>query len=622
MPTVILIVPTGVGTGFSSVATGLVHAFLSQGIMAKELSLSISDEREDHVIDQFIQAIHKEKEDVLVIPSSSIFNPQIALALDAHVIFVTTPQQKIHAHEYDKHRVLGCIVNKVKQKDQFKFELPILGQIPWKEDLLAFRLKDLLPHTKLDVLNDGDIQTRRVSSILIADKLVGHMLDAIKPGSLIVFSGDRVDILLAICLAELRGIKVAGILLTSGFKIPKEVYGLCEKAFSSGLPALFTDEDSFTTSLKLDKFNRFIIPVDDLERKALSQKHIAEHIHTTWIKDFPNKQIERHLTPAAFRFSLMEKAKKHMRHILLPEGSDVRIIEASIIACMKGIANVSLFGKKEEIHRLSQSMGLDIPKNLTIIDPDKIRDQYIEDLVYIRRHRNITPKMASEFLENNIILAMVLLHKGVVDGVVAGANTPTADVIRPALQIIKTKPDCPLVSSIFFMCLETQVLVYGDCAVNTNPSFDQLGEIAIQSADSAKLFGIEPKVAMISYSTLQSGSGEDVEKVRKAIDYIKQKRPDILVDGPLQYDAAYNESIAVKKAKGSKVAGHATVFIFPDLNTGNTTYKAVQQSAQIYAFGPMLQGLNKPVNDLSRGALVEDIVYTIALTSIQSSKNQ
>jgi phosphate acetyltransferase len=253
-----------------------------------------------------------------------------------------------------------------------------------------------------------------------------------------------------------------------------------------------------------------------------------------------------------------------------------------------------------------------------ILDPRTLRQAHVGALVELRRHKGLTEKMAAELLEDNVWLGTVMLARGEVDGLVSGAVHSTANTIRPALQLIKTKPGASVVSSIFFMCLPDQVVVYGDCAVNPDPDVETLCDIAIQSADSARRFGITPHVAMLSYSTGTSGSGSDVDKVREATELVRRRRPDLIVDGPLQYDAAAIAEVAAQKAPNSPVAGHATVFIFPDLNTGNTTYKAVQRSANVISIGPMLQGLNRPVNDLSRGALVEDIVYTIAITAVQA----
>jgi phosphate acetyltransferase len=276
--------------------------------------------------------------------------------------------------------------------------------------------------------------------------------------------------------------------------------------------------------------------------------------------------------------------------------------------------------KPAEVQAVAKSQDIELPDNLEILDPTLIRPNYIQALFEARKHKGLSLEMAASQLEDNVVLGTMMLALGEVDGLVSGAVHSTAHTIRPALQVIKTKPHAHAVSSIFFMCLPEQVLVYGDCAVIPDPDVETLADIAIQSADSAQAFGIPPRVAMISYSTGESGSGADVEKVRAATKLAQSKRPDLLIDGPLQYDAAFMPDVAKTKAPNSPVAGRATVFIFPDLNTGNTTYKAVQRSANVISVGPMLQGLRRPVNDLSRGALVDDIVYTIALTAIQATQ--
>ncbi|OES67643.1 phosphate acetyltransferase, partial [Pseudomonas aeruginosa] len=277
-----------------------------------------------------------------------------------------------------------------------------------------------------------------------------------------------------------------------------------------------------------------------------------------------------------------------------------------------------LLAKPDEVQAVAQAQGIVLPEGLEIIDPDLVRQRYVEPMVELRKGKGLNAPMAEQQLEDSVVLATMMLALDEVDGLVSGAIHTTASTIRPALQLIKTAPGYNLVSSVFFMLLPDQVLVYGDCAVNPDPSASDLAEIAVQSATSAQAFGIPARVAMISYSTGDSGSGVDVDKVREATRLAREQRPDLLIDGPLQYDAAAIASVGRQKAPNSPVAGQATVFIFPDLNTGNTTYKAVQRSADCVSVGPMLQGLRKPVNDLSRGALVEDIVYTIALTAIQA----
>jgi phosphate acetyltransferase len=289
-----------------------------------------------------------------------------------------------------------------------------------------------------------------------------------------------------------------------------------------------------------------------------------------------------------------------------------------VICTEKGIAHCVLLGKRTLIEAVADAQGILLPAGLEIMDPDVITTQYIDALVALRRSKGLTHSQASVALEDNVMLGTVMLAAGDVDGLVSGAVHTTANTVRPALQLIKTAPGSSIVSSCFFMLMPEQVMVYADCAINPNPTAEQLAEIANQSAQSALAFGIDPKVAMISYSTGESGTGDDVEKVRLATEIARQRFPSLVLDGPMQYDAATVREVAAQKAPGSPVAGQATVLVFPDLNTGNTTYKAVQRSANVVSVGPMLQGLRKPVNDLSRGALVDDIVFTIALTAIQA----
>ena len=328
---------------------------------------------------------------------------------------------------------------------------------------------------------------------------------------------------------------------------------------------------------------------------------------------------EHLMPPPAFRLALMDKARKAAKRIVLPEGDEPRTIKAAAICEDKGIAKCVLLGKKVDIERVAAEQGVVLPAGVEIIDPTTADlKPYVDAMVEMRKSKGLTPEDAAKQLEDTVVLGTVMLALDEVDGLVSGAVHTTANTIRPALQLIKTAPGSKLVSSVFFMAMPDQVLVYGDCAVNPNPTAEDLADIAIQSADSAIAFGIPARVAMISYSTGTSGGGPDVEKVAEATRIAQEKRPDLAIDGPLQYDAASVESVGRSKAPNSKVAGKATVFVFPDLNTGNCTYKAVQRSAGVISIGPMLQGMRKPVNDLSRGALVDDIVFTIALTAIQA----
>jgi phosphate acetyltransferase len=328
--------------------------------------------------------------------------------------------------------------------------------------------------------------------------------------------------------------------------------------------------------------------------------------------------VETRLSPAAFCYRLTERAKELRARIILPEGTEPRTVRAASICAQRGIARCVLLCEPEEVRRVARGLELPLSGDIEIVSPAAIRPRYLPRLLEMRRHKGLTEKDAAELLEDNVWVGTLMLAAGEVDGLVSGAIHSTANTIRPALQLVKTKPGSRGVSSVFFMCLPDQVVVYADCAVNPDPDVETLADIAIESADSAARFGIVPRVAMLSYSTRESGSGSDVDKVRAATKLAQSRRPDLLIDGPLQYDAATSPDVAAQKAPNSPVAGRASVFIFPDLNTGNTTYKAVQRSANVISIGPMLQGLRRPVNDLSRGALVEDIVYTIALTAIQA----
>ncbi len=498
--------------------------------------------------------------------------------------------------------------------------LPVLGCVPWSFDLIATRAIDMCRHLNADVINEGDIQTRRVKSVTFCARSIPHMLEHFRPGSLLVTSADRPDVLVAACLAAMNGVEIGAILLTGGYQIDEPIRKLCERAFSTGLPVFMVKTNTWQTSLSLQSFN-LEVPSDDTQRIERVQEYVASHIDSDWIESLTAaSERSRRLSPPAFRYQLTELARKAGKRIVLPEGEEPRTIKAASICAERGIASCILLGNPEEIQRVATVQGVELGKGIEIVDPEAVRENYVARLVELRKSKGMTEVVAQEQLEDNVMLGTMMLERGEVDGLVSGAIHTTANTIRPPLQLIKTAPNSSLVSSVFFMLLPEQVLVYGDCAINPDPNPEQLAEIAIQSADSALAFGIEPRVAMISYSTGDSGAGSDVEKVREATRIAQEKRPDLVIDGPLQYDAAIMADVAKSKAPNSPVAGRATVFIFPDLNTGNTTYKAVQRSADLISIGPMLQGMRKPVNDLSRGALVDDIVYTIALTAIQSKQ--
>lgn len=593
-------------------------------------------------------------------PYAGRINRDVAQALCADIVLVAAPgndstktfeeRLEVSAETYggtkNKH-LLGCIINKLNAPDQDEFglfphdeetnpdfdpapwqNLPIfknknfslLGSIMWDLDLVAPRIMDISNYLEAKVINKGDMEHRRFRSVAFCARSVSNLVSYLIPGRLIVTPGDRTDIIIATCLSALNGTKLGALILTNGFEPSPQVWDLCQQALDAGLPVLSVPWDTWQTSRHIMNFNPEI-PQDDIQRHEKVKQHVADSLSKDWI-DHLSAKVEANylLSPPAFRHKLTELARAANKLIVLPEGTDIRTIKAAAICCERNIARCQLIGDKEEILRIAEQQGINLPENLLITDPDNIRDNYVNPLVELRKNKGLTDVVAKENLQDNVVLATMMLQMGQVDGLVSGAVNTTANTIRPALQLIKTAPNNSLVSSIFFMLLPEQVLVYGDCAINPDPNAEQLADIAIQSADSAAAFGIPPRVAMISYSTGSSGHGADVEKVAKATQLAKEKRPDLIIDGPLQYDAAVMENVAMKKAPNSPVAGKATVFVFPDLNTGNTTYKAVQRSADLVSIGPMLQGMNKPVNDLSRGALVDDIVYTIALTAIQATQ--
>ncbi|QJC28485.1 phosphate acetyltransferase [Enterobacteriaceae endosymbiont of Plateumaris consimilis] len=372
---------------------------------------------------------------------------------------------------------------------------------------------------------------------------------------------------------------------------------------------------------QLQNFNKNYFPIKDKllinKIKNYTSKYINKIILYKNIKNYTNND---YISPYIFKYNIIKQAQEINKSILLPEGNELRIIQAASICVNQKIANCILLGNIKEIESIAKLHNIILNKKINIIDPNHIRKNYIQSVIKIRKHKGIDESTAENLLKNDMFLATIMLKLGEVDGIVSGARHTTANTIRPALQIIKTLPQYSLISSIFLMLLNQGVLIYGDCAINPNPNAKQLAEIAIQSAESAKLFNIKPKIAMVSYSTGNSSTGQDVDLVFKATKIIQNKYPNLVVDGPLQYDAAIIKNVAKYKSPHSLVAGKANIIIFPDLNTGNITYKAVQRSSETISIGPILQGINKPVNDLSRGATTEDIIYTIVITSIQSIK--
>ncbi|QEM82457.2 phosphate acetyltransferase [Halomonas binhaiensis] len=496
--------------------------------------------------------------------------------------------------------------------------LPLIAAVPYLASLSAPRTQDVAKALGARLLHEGDAHQRRVTGTALCARNAEHLLYALRPGMLIVTPADRDDTILATALAARNGVQLAGLLFTHGETPSDALIDFCRPALESGLPVLSVATDSYTTVAQLKDMPNHI-PADDPDRAESVAHYVASHCDLDWLAQCVQHDVPRRLSPAAFRHKLVSMAQYQRRRIVLPEGNEPRTLEAAILCQNRGIADCVLLGKRQDIMEVAATRGLELPKELTILDPDEERSRFIAPMVE-RRKGKLNELTAEDQLQDSVVLGTMMLAEGEVDGLVSGAIHTTANTVRPAFQLIKSAPGYRQVSSVFFMLLPEQVVVYGDCAVNPDPDAETLAEIALQSAASAQAFGIEPRVAMISYSTGVSGSGADVDKVREATRIAKERAPHLAIDGPLQYDAAAIASVGQQKAPGSPVAGRATVFVFPDLNTGNTTYKAVQRSARVVSIGPMLQGLNKPVNDLSRGALVDDIVYTIALTAIQASQ--
>ncbi|GAB7199576.1 phosphate acetyltransferase [Dickeya oryzae] len=403
--------------------------------------------------------------------------------------------------------------------------LPILGCVPWSFDLIATRAIDMANHLNARVINTGDIQTRRVKSVTFCARSIPHMLEHFRPGSLLVTSADRPDVLVAACLAAMNGVEIGALLLTGGYEIDPAISKLCERAFQTGLPVFMVKTNTWQTSLNLQSFN-LELPPDDHERVEKVQEYVARHIDAQWIDSLTaTSERSRRLSPPAFRYQLTELARQAGKRIVLPEGDEPRTVKAASICAERGIAQCVLLGNPDEIQRVAAAQGVELGKGIEIIDPVEARERYVPRLVELRKSKGMTEVVAREQLEDNVVLGTLMLEQGEVDGLVSGAVHTTANTIRPPLQLIKTAPGSSLVSSVFFMLLPEQVLVYGDCAINPDPTAEQLAEIAIQSADSAAAFGIDPRVAMISYSTGNSGAGSDVDKVREATRLAQEKTP-------------------------------------------------------------------------------------------------
>ncbi len=470
--------------------------------------------------------------------------------------------------------------------------------------------------------NDTPIDDERaVTGIAVGAMSMPNMIDRLRDGTLLLTPADRTALVLAALVADVTPSlpSVAGIVLTGGFPLDERVAELLA-GVQSTVPVGAVETDTFEAAAAVADVPSVIRPNHQRKvRRALDLA--AEHLDLDEVTGrLSMAQVDR-VTPRMFERRLVERAAADRKRIVLPEGTDERILRATRILLDRDVVDITLLGDTSEVQRRAEALGVDLAE-VPVIDPtaDVRLAEFAETYRELRSHKGITLDQARDRMTDVSYFGTMMVHRGEADGMVSGAAHTTAHTIRPAFEFIRTQPGVDVVSSVFLMCLADRVLVYGDCAVIPNPTSDELADIAIASAETARTFGIEPRVAMLSYSTGASGSGSDVQRVVRATELARERAPDLVLDGPLQYDAAIDPGVAAKKAPDSPVAGHATVFVFPDLDTGNTTYKAVQRSASAIAIGPVLQGLAAPVNDLSRGCLVPDVVNTVAITAIQAQQ--
>ncbi|WP_406830862.1 phosphate acetyltransferase [Pedococcus sp. KACC 23699] len=460
---------------------------------------------------------------------------------------------------------------------------------------------------------------RECTSLLVAAMTMPHVLDRLVEGCVVIVPGDREDVVLGVLLAHRSRTfpALSGIVLNGGFPLTPQVQRLIE-GLEVELPVIATQGGTMTTATLLGAARGRLTPESTRKLEA-AVAMVERGLDAEALLGPVGAAGEGTVTPLMFEHRLVDDARVAHAHIVLPEGAEDRILLAADTVLGRGIARLTLLGNPESIRANAARLGVDVSA-ATVIDPttSDLREGFAAEYAALRAHKGVTVDQARDRVVDPSYFGTMMVHQGLADGMVAGCITTTAHTIRPALEIVRTAPEVSVVSSVFLMCLADRVLVYGDCAVNPDPTAEQLADIAISSARTALRFGIEPRVAMLSYSTGESGTGADVDKVRTATALVHERAPELLVEGPIQYDAAVDLGVAATKIKDSPVAGRATVLVFPDLNTGNNTYKAVQRSASAVAIGPVLQGLNRPVNDLSRGALVRDIVNTIAITAIQA----
>ncbi|MDV6293566.1 phosphate acetyltransferase [Rhodococcus aetherivorans] len=573
-------------------------------------------------------------------PSELGYNARIAANLDAPVLLVLrgsrrTPDEVAqltsvctaelaaqHAH------LTGIVVNRCPSDRLDEIAAAVgdrgvpLWTLPEVPILVAPTMSELLTAIDGELYSgDPELLHREALRVMVGGMTAEHILERITEGVVVIAPADRSDVLLALVNANAaEGFpSLAGIIMNGGL-LPHPAMAQLVAGLRPSLPILTTTLGTFDTASAADR-TRGRMALGAHRKIDTAVALMEQHVDTDRLLsrlDVPRPSVT---TPQMFEYQLIDWARRQRRHIVLPEGDDDRILRAAGRVLQRKIADLTILGDETQVRRRAAELGVDLSA-ATVLDPrsSEHAEPFAEEYARLRAHKGMTIERAREIMSDISYFGTMMVHLGVADGMVSGAAHTTAHTIRPSFEIIKTEPGVSTVSSIFLMCLSDRVLAYGDCAVVPDPTSDQLADIAISSAATAARFGIEPRVAMLSYSTGESGSGVDVDKVRAATALVRERRPDLPVEGPIQYDAAIEPSVASAKLPDSEVAGRATVFIFPDLNTGNNTYKAVQRSAGAVAVGPVLQGLRKPVNDLSRGALIQDIVNTVAITAIQAQE--
>ena len=573
------------------------------------------------------------------------YNADIARNLGSPVLLVTSGAGQtvdeiinevkiaLEAFEEAGCQILGAVVNRTDPEiiddlqEAMEDELPdthaLFSVIPSRDRLSSPTIKEIADYMDARVLYGGEQLENLAYNYLVIAMNIANYLPYLQNNSLLITPGDRSDVVLSALQAHQSQNypKIAGILLTGGLKPPDTIDRLLT-GLTDIVPILSVQQDTYQTATHIGHVRSYI-SADANAKIRLSLRLFDRHVDTNALENQLVSLPDQGITPRMFIYNLIQQAKSDKQHIVLPEGTDERILMASASLRRHDVVNITLLGDPEEIKNLIYNLGLtrelgDIPIINPVESPNY--EEYARTLMELRQHKGMNMDMALDQMADVSYYGTMMVYKGDADGMVSGAAHTTQHTIRPALQFVKTKPGVSIVSSVFFMALSDRVLVYGDCAVNPNPNAEQLAEIAISSADTAEQFAIFPRVAMLSYSSGTSGQGEEVQKVREATHIAQERRPDLLIEGPIQYDAAVALDVAAKKMPQSEVAGKATVFIFPDLNTGNNTYKAVQRETGAIAIGPVLQGLKKPVNDLSRGCTVQDVVNTVAITAVQAQE--